>query len=141
MEEKEKNIFAELAKVKGKPKELVMDDSFDDEGELTVDVYQSKDEIIVESTVAGVKEEDLDINITNESVTIKGRRERCDEVNEKDFFYQECFWGSFGRSIVLPEEVDPDSSTAVLKNGILTIKMPKLSKKKAGKKMKVKAKE
>ena len=107
------------------------------DGQLTVDVYQNSDEIIVQSTVAGVAPDDLDINITSESVTIRGKREKEEKIEEKDYFYQECFWGSFSRSIILPQEIDPDRSTAVIKNGILTIRMPKIQRQKA-KKIKVK---
>jgi len=134
----------ELAKVKSEPKPLQIESKeenfeFDEEseGQLTVDVYQDKESIVVQSTVAGIDPEDLEINITNESVTVKGRRERLEKIEDKDYFYQECFWGKFSRSIILPEEVDPEKSTAALKNGVLTIKMPKLNRKKA-KKLKVK---
>lgn len=107
------------------------------DGQLTVDVYQNNDEIIVQSTVAGVSPDDLDINITSESVTIRGKRGKEDKVEEKDYFYQECFWGSFSRSIILPQEIDSERSTAAIKNGILTIRMPKIQRQKA-KKVKVK---
>lgn len=103
------------------------------EGQLTIDVYQTPDEIIVESTTAGVKPEDLDINITNESVTIKGKRERENKISDEDYFYQECYWGKFSRSIILPHEIDPENSVAVIKNGILTIRMPKLNRRKSRK--------
>ena len=137
-------MFFELAKAKNetKPikvemeeKELPTED--EGEGQLTVDVFQDKDDIIVQSTVAGVNPDDLEVNITNESVTIRGKRERTETVEEKDYFYQECFWGRFSRSIILPQEVDPDKSVASVKNGILTVKMPKLDRKK-GKRLKVK---
>jgi len=107
------------------------------EGQLTVDVYQNDGEIIVQSTVAGVSPEELDVNITTESVTVRGKREKEEEIKEKDYFYQECFWGSFSRSIILPQEIDPERSTAIIKNGILTIRMPKIERQKA-KKIKVK---
>ena len=143
-EEPKRDIFVELAKLKTEPAPLLKvstdknKDLEDGEGTLTVDVYQDEDYVIVQSTVAGVKDEDLEINITNESVTIRGTRERKEEVKEKDYFYQELFWGTFSRSIILPQEVDPDNSTATLKNGILTIKMPKMNHQKT-KKLKVKA--
>lgn len=144
MEEKDRNnIFVELAKTRSEPVPLVSEgeESFDiedeAEGQLTVDVYQDKDAIVVQSTVAGVNPDDLEINITNESVTIRGRREKIEKIEDKDYFYQECFWGRFSRSIILPVEVDPEDSTAVLKNGVLTIKMPKIVRRKA-KKLKVK---
>lgn len=139
-------LFVELAKAKttptaikveqnGEPALLDIDD--ETEGQLTVDVYQDKDDVVVQSTVAGVNEDDLEVNITNESVTIRGKRERIDKIQEKDFFYQECYWGRFSRSIILPVEVDPEKSIASLKNGVLTVRMPKLSRQKV-KKLKVK---
>lgn len=140
MDDKEKNIFLELSKVKGKPSPIIAEGGavLNEEGELLVDVYESPDEIIVQAAIAGVTDNDLDINITNESVTIKGERKRSETIDLKDYFYQECYWGKFGRSIILPEEVDPETSTAVLdKGGVLTIKMPKLSKRKS-KKVKIK---
>jgi HSP20 family protein len=143
-EEPKRDIFVELAKLKTEPAPLLKvstdktKDLEDGEGTLTVDVYQDENYVIVQSTVAGVKDEDLEINITNESVTIRGGRERKEEIKEKDYFYQELFWGTFSRSIILPQEVDPDNSAATLKNGILTIKMPKMNRPKS-KKLKVKA--
>lgn len=140
-----RDIFAELAKVRSEPAPLIRNSKnvkTPDEGEgtLTVDVYQDGDYIIVQSTVAGVKDEDLEVNITNESVTIRGTRERKEETKEKDYFYQELFWGTFSRSIILPQEVDPENSTATLKNGVLTVRMPKADRNKS-KKLKVKADE
>ncbi len=106
------------------------------EGQLTIDVYQTANEIVVESAIAGVKPEDIDINVTNDTVTIKGARRREKEVKDEDYLYQECYWGRFSRSIVLPQEVDPENATVNFKNGILTVRMPKLDRKKA-KKLKV----
>jgi len=107
------------------------------EGQLTVDVYQNENEIIVESAVAGVDPENLDINVTNDSISIKGIRHRDKEVKDHDYFYQECYWGKFSRSIILPQEIDPDRATVKFKNGILTVKLPKLDRKKM-KKLRVK---
>ncbi len=143
--EEKKDIFVELAKVKSQPmplkvteKNLAEDNPADEgEGTLTVDVYQDGDYVVVESTVAGVDDDDLEVNITTESVTIKGTRERRKEIEDKDYFYQELFWGTFSRSIILPHEVDPEESVATLKNGVLTIKMPRLNRQKT-KKLKVK---
>ncbi len=142
-EESKRDIFAELAKVRIEPTPLLKVKTEDGkgpedgEGTLTVDVFEDGDYLVVESTIAGAKDEDLEINITNESVSIRGRRERKEEVKEKDYFYQELFWGVFSRSIILPQEVDPENSTAALKNGILTIRMPKMNRQKQ-KKLKVK---
>lgn len=106
------------------------------EGKLTIDVYQTPTEIVVESAVAGVKPEDLDINVSSDSITIKGERRHEEKVSEDNYFYQECYWGKFSRSVILPEEVDPDGAKVNFKNGVLTVKLPKLSRKKT-KKLKV----
>lgn len=114
------------------------DFNFDDsEGHLTIDVYQNSDEIIVESTIAGIGTNDIDVAITPESVTIKGKREKKEKVRKDDYLYQECFWGKFSRSIILPQEIDPDKSQASLKDGVLKIVLPKVQRQKS-KKVRVK---
>ena len=76
-----------------------------EEGQLAVDVYQDEKNIIVRAPIAGVKPEDLDISIHNDMVTIRGRREHDAKIEEPDYFYRECYWGSFSRSIILPTDV------------------------------------
>jgi HSP20 family molecular chaperone IbpA len=105
----------------------------DGEGQLTIDVYQTQDKIIIESPIAGVSPDDLDVSITNESVTIKGKRERSSRVRDDDYFYQECYWGRFSRAVILPHEVDAESATATIKNGVLIITLPKITKAKSRK--------
>lgn len=95
------------------------------EGQLSVDVFQDKDNVIIKSTIAGVKSEDIDIAIHNDLITIKGKREADKTISQEDYFYQECYWGGFSRSIILPVEVKADETNAELKNGILTITLPK----------------
>jgi HSP20 family protein len=97
----------------------------DQEGQLTVDVYQTPEFIVVKSTIAGVKPDDLDVSITNDMVTIRGTRRHDEEVREDDYFYRECYWGSFSRSIILPVDIVSEKSEASLKDGILTIRIPK----------------
>lgn len=97
----------------------------DSEGQLTLDVYQTEGEIVIKSTIAGVKPEDLDVSINNDMVTIRGERKNEEEVSEDNYYYQECYWGSFSRSVILPVDVIPEKSEASMKNGILTIKLPK----------------
>ncbi len=104
------------------------DEWFDDqyEGQLAVDVLQDhNNNIVIISTVAGVNSEDLDVAITNDMVTIRGRRRPPFEVADDQFFFQECYWGGFSRSIILPTDVKSDQSKATLKNGVLTITLPK----------------
>lgn len=114
------------------------DDVLEGEGQLMVDVYQTPSEIVIKSAVAGVKPEDIDISIVNDMITIKGKRELDEVVKSEDYFYQECYWGSFSRSIILPIEIDADRVNATLKNGILTIRLPKIDKNKV-KKVKIKS--
>ncbi len=99
--------------------------SSDAEGQLTIDVYQTEGEIVIKSTIAGVKPEDLDVSINNDMVTIKGERKNEEVVNNENYYYQECYWGHFSRSVVLPVDIISDKAEAALKNGILTIRLPK----------------
>jgi len=98
------------------------------EGQLVVDVYQTPTNIVIKSTVAGLKTQDLDISINNDMITIRGKRENEEEVKKEDYFYKECYWGGFSRSIILPAEVKADETMAELENGILTIIIPKINK-------------
>lgn len=100
------------------------------EGQLTVDVYQTANDIIVESAIAGVSPDDIDVNVTTDSISIRGARKREKTVRDEDYLYQECYWGKFGRSIILPQEVDPEGAEVKFKNGILTVVLPKTNKKK-----------
>lgn len=99
----------------------------DHDGQLTVDVYQTDDAIVIQSTIAGVDQNDIDISVTNDMVTVKGKRAAQEKIRSSDYYYQELFWGSFSRSIILPEDVDSDNAKASMKNGLLTIRLPKLA--------------
>ncbi len=99
-----------------------------EEGELSVDVYQNQNEIIIKTMVSGVKPEDLDVSISRDMVTIKGKRENEKTISDEDYFHRELYWGSFSRTIVLPQEIDVDASEAIEKHGLLIIRLPKLDK-------------
>lgn len=119
-----------LAATTATPAAVKEGDAYDEwdaevEGQLTIDVYQTEEAIMIKSTIAGVTAEDLDISIDNDMVSIQGERRNCDEVSEKNYYYQECYWGSFSRSVILPCDVKADEAQADLKNGILTIILPK----------------
>lgn len=98
------------------------------EGQLAIDVYQTPADIVIKSTIAGVSEKDLEVSITNDMVTIKGCRQDEESAKSDDYYYQECYWGPFSRSIILPTDVLTDQATAILKNGILTVRLPKVEK-------------
>ena len=97
------------------------------EGQLAVDVYQTEDELIIQSAVAGVKPESLDITAQGDTVSIKGSREN-NQKEEKNYFYQECYWGKFSREIIMPTEADASRAQASMTDGILTIRIPKIEK-------------
>ena len=108
------------------------------DGELAVDVHQTPTHIVVKAMIAGVRPEDLDIAITRDMVTLRGKRERHTEGTAGDFFFQELYWGSFARTVVLPQEIDIEGAEAHEKHGLLTIRLPKLDKSRQAK-LKVKS--
>ena len=101
-----------------------------EEGQLTIDMYHSPTEIVIKSMVAGVKPEDLDISITRDMVTIKGKRETERFVKDEDYFHQELYWGSFSRTIMLPAEIEVEEADAIEKHGLLILRLPKIDKNK-----------
>lgn len=96
-----------------------------EEGQLSIDVFQTPDSIVVKSTIAGVKPDDIDISINNDMLTIRGKREMSEVIKSDDYLFRECYWGSFSRSIILPVEVEADKIDADLENGVLTVTLPK----------------
>lgn len=112
-----------------RPAHVAVEDEYEEEvGELSVDVYQTGTEIIIEAMVAGVKPEDLHLSITRDMVTIKGRREANGQIADDDYFYRELYWGNFSRTILLPHEIEIEEAEAVEKHGLLIIRMPKVDK-------------
>jgi HSP20 family protein len=108
------------------------------DGQLPVDVYQTANEIVIRTFIAGVRADEMNVSISRDMVVIEGSREEHEQITDSDFFIRELFWGTFARTILLPEEIDVDASTANAKDGFLTITMPKLDKKRQTK-LRVKA--
>lgn len=104
------------------------EDDDEQDGELPIDMYQTTDTIVIRALVAGVSPNDLNISITRDMVTLKGQREEIQEAPDEDYYHRELFWGSFSRSIVLPEEIVIDEAEAKEKHGLLEIILPKLDK-------------
>ncbi|NCD00613.1 Hsp20/alpha crystallin family protein [bacterium] len=100
------------------------------EGQLAIDVYETEKNIIIKSTIAGVEPENLNISLSNDMLTIKGKRDIVfnEIMNEDTCLYQECYWGPFSRSVILPTEIDESNIDAVLENGVLTITLSKIEK-------------
>ena len=134
---REEEFKPELTKLEESSPEKSLNEIFEEaEGELAVDVYQTPSAFTIESTIAGVNPEDIDISLTSDSITIKGKREKEERIKTENYIHQECYWGRFTRSIILPQEIDPDRTQASIKNGVLKITLPKINKTKS-KKIKV----
>lgn len=103
----------------------------DYEGQLAIDAYQTDDDIVIKAPIAGVKPDDLEVSVTDDMVNIKGERQDIEAGSRDNYFCQECYWGTFSRSYVLPVAVDADKTEATLKNGVLTVRIPKLEKSRA----------
>lgn len=110
-----------------------IDDESEKDAELTVDVYQTPDMIIVKSMIAGVRPDDLDVSITRDQITIRGKREEEKVSESDDYLMRELYWGSFSRTVSLPEEIDVDEAEAIEKHGLLILKLPKLDKRRQSK--------
>ena len=111
-----------------KPEPIANEWSSDEEGQMLIDVCQTENNVIIKSTIAGVKSEDIDVAITNDMIIIKGIRRRGESVPQENYYYQELYWGPFSRSVILPVDVVTEKAHASIKNGILTIKLPKAEK-------------
>ena len=105
-----------------------------------LDVYQTPGEIVVKGTLPGVKPEDVNIDVTGDTLTIKGESKAEQEVEREDYLYQERRYGAFSRSVVLPGGLKSDKTEATMEDGVLTITIPKAEEVKP-KAIKVKAKE
>ncbi len=97
-----------------------------DEARLSIDVYETDREIVIMSAIAGVKPENLEVFVHNDMLTVRGKR-AVEEVGGRPLV-RECHWGAFSRSVILPTEIDTEAIAAVLKDGVLTVKLPKTNR-------------
>ena len=95
-------------------------------GQLAVDVYETKDKLVVKARTAGVNKGDLDVSIADNTLSVRGTLSAGNEEEVENYFVQECYWGEFSRSLALPVPVKEDEVEAVLKDGVLTISFKKL---------------
>lgn len=126
--EEDKRNF--LAAGKGEKKNNGWIEEENDEAQLAVDVYQTPTDIVVQTMVAGVRPEDLELTIARDMITIRGKREEFRTVDEENYFAKELYWGRFSRSILLPQEVEPEQVEATEKHGLLTVRLQKVDKEK-----------
>jgi HSP20 family protein len=108
------------------------DDWSDDEaeaavpGQLPVDVYETKERLVIKARTAGVNKSDLDVSISDNQLTIRGTLSAGNEEEVENYFLQECYWGEFSRTLILPLAVKEDDIEAVLKDGVLTVSFGKV---------------
>jgi len=119
------------------PQNFSEDTGGEEEAELAVDLYQTPSHIVLQTMVAGVRPDDLDISITRETVTISGKREGPRNISDEDWSSRELYWGAFKRVVSLPAEIETEEAEAVENHGLLIIRMPKIDREK---KMKIKIK-
>ena len=110
------------------PEKLQQEKDESTEGQLALDIYQTAADIVILAPIAGVKLNDINVAVTEDVLTIKGKRNLEFDVPEEDYFTQECFWGDFSRSIVLPAAVDTTRISATFKDAVLKITIPKSEK-------------
>ncbi len=96
-----------------------------EQGELTIDIYHDDDNLYILAPVAGVKPEEIEINIDKDVLTIRGKRENSLNMEKPNYVYKECYWGNFSRSVILPVPVKEEEVKANFKNGVLKITLPK----------------
>jgi len=105
-------------------------DEWDEEealpGQLAVDVYETKERLVVKARTAGVNKSELDVSIADNQLTIRGTLSAGSEDGVEIYFLQECYWGEFSRTIALPVPVKEEEIEAVLKDGVLTISFGKV---------------
>ncbi len=104
------------------------DPQAEETGQLAIDLYETPEHIIVQTMVPGVRPDQLDVSISREHCSIAGRRDSPRDVTPEDYFHQELYWGSFSRTVELPEEVEVDAAEASESHGMLTITLPKIKK-------------
>lgn len=97
----------------------------DYEGQLAVDVYETADDLVIKAPIAGVSPQQLDIQITDSQLTIRGEREDTHQLDADNIFFQECYWGTFSRTFPLPIPVRAKEAKASIRHGLLTIRLPK----------------
>lgn len=124
------NLYTKSPNIKGMDADEESASVEDEEGQLTVDVYQTANEIVVQTMVAGVEPQHLSVTITHELIIIRGKREAPRGIDDDKYITRELYWGSFSRTIEFPQEIEPDEAEAVEKNGLLTIKLPIINKQK-----------
>lgn len=108
----------------------VAEDDWDEDdnvpGQLAVDVYETREKLIVKARTAGVNKNDLDVSISDNQLTVRGTLSSGSEEGVENYFLQECYWGEFSRTIALPVPVKEEEIEAVLKDGVLTISFGKV---------------
>ena len=125
----DESVGVNIASTQDDDRAMAPNDEWDEEtvpGQLAVDVYETRERLVVKARTAGVNKNDLDVSIADNTLSIRGTLSAGNEDDVENYFVQECYWGEFSRSIALPVPVKEDEIEAVLKDGVLTISFTKL---------------
>ena len=93
--------------------------------EPAVELYEEKDDVVIKAELPGMKKEDLEINISDNLLTLKGEKRKEEEVKEKGYYYSERSYGAFTRTIEIPKAVRTERIHASFKDGVLEVRLPK----------------
>jgi len=126
----ELDVMKEIEAKQNKPKINWFEDETE-VGELSVDVYEEDNHVIIKSTVAGVRPDNIEVVVDDDTIAIRGKRQQEETIEKDKYFYQECYWGGFERILKLPVEVNDEGAEAILKNGVLTVRLTKIKKPKS----------
>jgi HSP20 family molecular chaperone IbpA len=98
-------------------------------GQLAIDVFQTEQDLIIQTAIAGIKPGNLEVTVERDIIAIRGIRQKP-SADEGEYFTKECYWGPFAREIIVPVEIDPDRVEAIMQEGILIVRMPKILREK-----------
>jgi HSP20 family protein len=90
-----------------------------------VDLYADKDDLVVKAELPGIEKQDIEVNVTDHTLTIKGEKKKAEEIEEEKYYQSERSFGSFHRSLELPSDIQAEKAKASFKNGILEVRLPK----------------
>ncbi|MFA5643151.1 MAG: Hsp20/alpha crystallin family protein [Candidatus Paceibacterota bacterium] len=98
------------------------------EGQLAIDMYETEQDLVLQTAIAGIEAESLDISLEKDLLIVRGERKNPAKDAKKNYFVEECYFGLFSREIILPREIDPIHTKAAMESGLLTIRMPKIER-------------
>lgn len=117
------DMFRRPLPLLGRP--LIRFPEMDEKVVPSVDIFEDKGDVVVKAEMPGIRKEDIDITLTEDTITISGEKKIEEEMKKKDFYRRESSYGSFSRTFTLPSEVQTDKAKSMMKDGVLEIRIPR----------------